>query len=75
MNILTKKVEELDEALKKDLGTIELDVTTSYTLADAIREGCVVTTKTDSGWGDGETACAMSAAVIAARRRGFIRTD
>jgi hypothetical protein len=71
-DLITEKAQELDEKLKQELGEIELKVETSYTLADAIREGSLVTTQADDGWGEGETACAMSAAVIAARRRGYL---
>lgn len=72
MNKITEKAQELDEKLKADLGAIELNVVGSYTLADAIREGSLVTVK-EEGWGDGDTACAMSAAVIAATSRGFVK--
>ena len=70
MSKVDEKVTELSESLKRDLGEIELN-TMEYSLADAIREGCSVTTQAYN-WGDGETACAMSAAVIAARARGFM---
>lgn len=43
----------------------------NYTLADAIREGSSVTDKAD-GWGDGDKACALHAAVIAAQARGYM---
>lgn len=70
-NKIDKKAEELTE-LRKELGQIELDVLTKFTLADAIREGSLITTKAE-GWGDVEqTACAMSAAVIAARSHGYM---
>jgi hypothetical protein len=59
------------DALRATLAEIELDVTTSYTLADAIREGSTVTTQ-PVGWGSGFEACALSAGVIAARARGYI---
>jgi hypothetical protein len=41
------------------------------TLADAIREGSLVTTQ-EHGWGSGENACALSAARLAARARGYL---
>lgn len=72
MNKIVEKATELDETLKSELGSIELGVIGNYTLADAIREGVKVTTKAE-GWGDGDSACAMSAAVIAATNRGFVR--
>lgn len=69
MSNTTKKAEELKE-LKSELGEIELNVLTKYTLGDAILDGSLVTVKAE-GWGDGETACALHAAVIAARSRGL----
>lgn len=57
--------------LSKELALIEERVVTGYTLADAMREGCTVTTKFQ-GWGRGTTACALSAAAIGARARGII---
>lgn len=70
MTKLDEKAAELTE-LQRDLRDIELNVVTSYTLADAIREGSLVTTKAN-GWGNGEQACALHAAVIAARSRGYV---
>ncbi len=64
-------IEQKADELKSILGEIEMDVLTSYTLADAIREGCSVS-KQALGWGDGETMCALSAAATAAKARGFI---
>lgn len=65
------KVEEKIEEIKSVIDEIGMDVATSYTLADAIREGSMVTTQ-EYGWGNGDTACAMSAAVMAARARGYM---
>ncbi len=67
---IDQKAAELNEQLKSELGEIELR-TMEYTLADAIREGSSVTTQAYN-WGNGETACALSAAAIAARARGFV---
>ena len=67
MNFIETKVDEL----KAELGEIEMSVLTNYSLADAIREGGLVTVQAFN-WGNGESACAMSAAVIAARSRGFM---
>lgn len=69
MHKLDEKVNELSEQLKAELGAIELG-TMEYTLADAIREGSSVTTQAYS-WGKGETACALTAGVIAAKARGY----
>lgn len=71
MNKIEEKAAELAANLKADLGEIELNVLTGYTLADAIREGSTVSDQAYT-WGDGETACALSAAVIAAKARGFM---
>lgn len=72
MSKIQEKADELTEILKSDLGEIEMNVLTNYTLADAIREGSKVTDQAYA-WGNGDTACAMSAAVIAATARGFIK--
>lgn len=70
MSRVNEKADEL-RGLRAELGEIEMEVTTSYTLADAVREGCQVTEQ-EYGWGDGATACAMTAAIVAARSRGFM---
>jgi hypothetical protein len=67
-----KELQELDSATKAELANIELDLLTRpYSLADAIRDGVKVTKKA-RGWGDGESACALSAASIAAKSKGLI---
>lgn len=63
--------DELSDERKAELAAIELSVIGNYTLADAIREGSKSTTQT-AGWGNGETACALSAAYIAASKRGYL---
>lgn len=66
------RVAETAEELAAEINAIELDVMTNYRLSDAIREGAKYTRQT-TGWGDGkETACALSAAFIAAKARNFI---
>jgi hypothetical protein len=72
MNKIEEKAAELEAELKKELGEIELAVIGNYTLADAIREGCMVTDQAYE-WGNGDTACALSAAVIAAQARGYMK--
>lgn len=70
---MTNKIDEKTEELRKELGEIEMDVLSQgYTLADAIREGSQVTEQAHA-WGTGATACALSAAYLAARARGFIK--
>lgn len=44
----------------------------SYTLADAIREGSQFTEQ-EYHWGTGEKACALHAAALAAKARGWIK--
>lgn len=60
-----------EDTLRAELAEIELTVLTSYTLGDAIREGCTVTRQAYN-WGSGGTACALSAGAIAARARGYL---
>jgi len=77
MNRLDEKALELrsnlglDDETKADLGEIELKAM-EYSLADAIREGSTVSDQAYN-WGDGDTACALTAAVIAAKSRGYIK--
>lgn len=70
---IDEKAAELRALREAELAEIELDVIGSYTLADAIREGSSVTEQT-VGWGDGcENACAMTAAVLSAKSRGYMQ--
>lgn len=65
--------EHITEAdLLNRLRELELETITQYTLADAIREGSSVSTQSFEGWGNGERVCALSAARLAARARGYI---
>jgi hypothetical protein len=63
---------DLDEDTKALLGEIDMKVRTGYTLADAIREGSTVSRQEVGGWGNGESACALTAAAIAAKARGYM---
>ncbi|QGH79431.1 hypothetical protein SEA_LIMPID_104 [Streptomyces phage Limpid] len=65
------KIDEKAEELQKTIDEIGMSVYTGYTLADAIREGSSVSTQ-EYGWGNGETACALTSAVIAAKARGYV---
>ena len=67
------KVDEKVDELKSMLGAIEMEVLARpFTLADAIREGAGITTQSYN-WTDKDGGmCAMSAAVISARARGYI---
>lgn len=67
---MDKTLEKVDE-LRGMLGEIELDVLTSFTLADAIREGSQVSEQAH-GWGKGDQMCALHAAVASAMARGYI---
>lgn len=59
------------ETLRRELAALELDVLTSYTLADAIREGSTVTAQKVGGWIEGGEACALGAGFLAAQARGY----
>jgi len=65
------RTEEKVDELREMLGGIEMDVLTSYSLADAIREGSKVSDQAQ-GWGQGDKMCAMHAAVTAAVARGYM---
>lgn len=50
----------------------ELERITSYTLADAIREGSSVTEQLHGGFEADGKVCALTAAVIAAKSRDYL---
>ena len=67
----TKPLEiSVDSLISKEEAE-DLERQTTFTLADAIREGSLSTTQ-EYGWGGNSKACALSAAYIAARNRGYI---
>ena len=65
--------EDMDLDTKAMLAEIDMHVMTGYTLADAMREGSTVSKQNVGDWGDGETACALTAATIAAKARGYMK--
>lgn len=69
---MSKTQEKVDE-LKGIIDATEITELNrlNFRLSDAIREGASVTDKAE-GWGDGEQACALHAAVISARARGYM---
>ena len=71
MSSINEKALELSKKLEAEMAGTEMQVVTGYSLADAIREGSSVTTQ-EYGWGCGSTACAMTAAVISAKARGYM---
>jgi len=67
-SIVEQKVEEIRSNISND----ELEaMARPFTLADAIREGSTVSDQAYN-WGDGENACALSAAVMSAKARGYM---
>ena len=65
------RIDEKADELKKTIDEIGMSVLTGYTLADAIREGSSVSEQSYD-WGNGDNACALTAAVIAATARGYV---
>jgi hypothetical protein len=69
MSKIDEKVDELkgiiDATEVKELDRL------NYRLSDAIREGAQVSEQA-VGWGNGERACALHAAVVAAKARGYM---
>ena len=71
MNTLDIAVNDLSERLKADLADLEEDVTT-YSLADAIREGASKARQCHTGWSGADgSVCALSMAAAAVRARGL----
>jgi hypothetical protein len=71
---MTTKIDEKVDALKGIIDATEITELNrmNFRLSDAIREGSSVTDQEVGGWGDGDTACALSAAVISAKARGYM---
>jgi hypothetical protein len=65
-------VEKITEGLQAQIDAIGLDVATSFTLADAIREGASVTRKLSGGWIEDGASCAIGAGVLSATARGYL---
>lgn len=62
-----------DEAMVDELGVLELETLTSFTLADAIREGSKHVKHVRRSWGNGETTgCALTTALVGAKKVGWI---
>ena len=67
MKTLERVIEEAVEVISA-ADAASLERSTQYRLSDAMREGSQVTTQA-AGWGQTETACALSAAAIALKAR------
>ena len=65
-------IEEQVEELRATIDNIALEVTTSYTLADAMREGATVSGQAYNWTDSAGNMCSMSAAVVAAKARGYM---
>ena len=61
------------DTMRAVLAQIEEDVVTGYTLADAVREGTSVAGQATGRWvaANGDV-CALTAAYIAAKARGYV---
>jgi hypothetical protein len=71
MNKTEEKVNELKGII--DATEVSEIKRMNYRLSDAIREGSSVSDQAIKGWGDGESACALHAGLIAAKSRGFMQ--
>lgn len=68
---LPMAVELLSDELREDLAEIE-DAVTTYSLADALREGASKGTQMHGNWvGPNGSVCALSMAAAAVRSRGL----
>jgi hypothetical protein len=68
---MTNTITEIFTDQIAELAAIETKVLTGYTLADAIREGASVTDQAYNKFGSNGEACALTAAAIAAKARGY----
>lgn len=65
-----KGIIEATESTEAEVKSLER---LNYRLSDAIREGSTVSEQAVGAWGEGEQACALHAAVIAATARGYMK--
>jgi hypothetical protein len=68
-----KTVEDISTELKDELGQIEMDVLTNFTLSDAIRLGATKGDQAHGAFYKQETFCALQAAEIAGKALGWIK--
>lgn len=72
---MTANIDTIDTILSKEIealgAQIEEKVLTGYTLADAIREGASVTRQAHGQYGEEGKTCALTAAALAAKARGY----
>lgn len=70
--MMQRTVDEAAEALREELGIIEMEVLTNFTIADALREANKANVEQcNAGWGNGVQMCAWSAIGAVARARGL----
>lgn len=68
----TRTQDEVVEALRASLAGIEESVVTQVSISDLIRQGSAETVQAN-GWGEDDSACALSAAALAAKALGYIQ--
>lgn len=68
---MSTKIDEKVEEIRTAIDPADLD-RLNFRLSDAIREGSSVSEQAFT-WGDGENACALSAAVMSAQARGYMK--
>lgn len=70
MSNVTEEQQKVIDEIAEQAANLD-DSFGSYTLADAIREGSQFTEQAYA-WGSGEQACALHAAALASKARGWI---
>lgn len=70
---MSTKIEETVETLRSTISDEQLDTMVNrFTLSDAIRLGSTVTDQAYE-WGNGETACALTAAALSSKAAGYMK--
>lgn len=70
-DVMTRNVDKMKEILESDTDIKSLE-RMKYRLSDAIREGSKVSDQAYSWVGENDSMCALSAAVTAAKARGYM---
>ncbi len=70
--VIDRTVEKITEKFITGDEAKELERMAQYRLSDAIKEGSAVSNQAIGSWSSGDNLCAMSAAVCAAKARGYM---
>lgn len=78
MSVITDSVEKIQKKMQEEPTLVtsdqaaELKRSTTFRVSDAIRDGSSVVGQAFGSFADGNTVCALSAAYVSAKARGYV---